>query len=194
MASEFSIRAINDWRAEIHTDMARAQRVSMDVFRRDSPNALRHLLILMAQSARALTPQAKKRRKVLNDAHGPYVNIIGQNGHESKRYKWMFSRPEARGTWEGAQTIRGRGLAKRSWMWGLQAAGKGNPIPGTGEVRKVSAGTRMVGWVKINALSYIGKIMPAGYQRMAEQKAVNKLMKQAEMKLVRAFERKVGRR
>jgi hypothetical protein len=36
--------------------------------------------------------------------------------------------------------------------------------------------------------------MPAGYQAAAEQKAVNKLMKQAEMKMVRAFEREVGRR
>ena len=190
MASDFTIRAVNDWRAEVHTDFAMARRVSMDVWRRSAIEATKHMLILMAQSARALTPQSPKRRKVLRDDKGEYVERWSK-GEVKQLRPWMYKQPGARGTWEGAQTIRNRGLAKRSWMWGLA---KGKPVPGASEVGPIRSGTRTIGWQKINRLSYIDAIMPSGYQQAAERSAINKLMKQAEMKMVRAFEREVGRR
>ena len=198
MANDFTIRAVNDWRGAVHVDLARALRVSQDVWRRDAENATKHMLIVMAQSARAMTPQARKNRKVQRDEHGEYVEVV-KSGVASKRYRWMFSGadPKVRGTWEGAKSIRYRGLAKRSWMWGLSKAGgkeTSKAIPGTSEVGKVSTGGRVVGWFKRDSLSYIDKIMPSGWLAAVEQKAINRVMKQAETRMVRQFEREVGRR
>jgi hypothetical protein len=211
MASDFTIRAINNWRAEVHTSMATAARVSMEVWHREGTEATRILLAYMAQSARAMTKQSPQYRPVKTDAHGEYVERH-HHGQVAKIYKWMYSeerraermaellkkrlygvsvRSKRVGTWEGAQTIRNRGLAKRSWMWGF---GKQHPMQGVAVVDRVTSGGRSVGYQLTNRLGYIDKIMPAGYQAAAEQKAVNKLMKQAEMKMVKAFEREVGRR
>lgn len=209
MASAFTIRAVNDWRAAVHTDFATAQRVSMDVWRRSATEATKHLLILMAQSARALTKQSPKRRKVMRDEHGEYVERW-KNGIMRKDYRWMHSdarRAEqaqkqiatwgrvkkslAIGSWEDAQTIRNRGLAKRSWMWGF---GKGKILDNVTVVSNIRSGNKVIGYELRNRLSYIDRIMPSGYQQQAEQKAISKLMKQAEMKMVREFERAIGRR
>ena len=190
MASDFTIRAVNNWRAAVHTDMATAARVSMDVWRREGTEATKHLLILMAQSAAAMTKQAQRRRKVQSDKHGEYVEILRQSGEASKRYRWQYSKPDARGTWEGAQTIRNRGLARRSWMWGF---GKGHALSNVTVVDRVHSGGKSVGYQLTNRLGYIDTIMPPGYQAAAEQKAINKLMKQAEMKMVRAYEREINR-
>ena len=194
MASGFSIKAVNDWRGAVHVDLSRALRVSMDVWGKDAPNATKRMLIVMAQSARAMTPQAKKNRKVLSDGKSQYVEIV-RNGEAKRAYRWQFDRGTRAGTWEGARSISGRGLAKRSWMWGLARAGKqSKPISGTSIVAQVKKGARTVGWQKTNRLSYIDEIMPAGYQRIAEQKAINKVMKQAETRMVRQFERRAGHR
>jgi hypothetical protein len=190
MANDFTIRAVNNWRATMHAEYSHALRVSMDVWGREADQATKHMLILMAQSARAMTPQAPARRKVQQDGSGRYVEKYNKAGELVKRYQWQFSQPGARGTWEGAQKIGNRGLAKRSWLWGLA---KGKPIAGTSEVGRIQSGARVVGWQKINRLDYIDAIMPAGYQQAADQKAISKLMKQAEMKMVRAYERSIGR-
>ena len=190
MASDFVIRAINDWRAEVHSSMATAARVSMEVWRREGTEATRILLAYMAQSARAMTPQAKSRRKVETDEHGQHVVVMRQAGEPVKRYKWQYGRPDSKGTWEGAQTIRNRGMARRSWMWGF---GKDKPMAGVAVVDRIGMGGKVVGYQLTNRLGYIDKIMPSGYQAMAEQKAINKLMKQAELKMTRAYEREIGR-
>jgi hypothetical protein len=145
----------------------------------------------MAQSARAMTKQAKERRPIQLDGNKEFVEVLRQSGEATRRYKWQYEQDGARGTWEGAQTIRNRGMAKRSWMWGF---GKEHPMKMVTVVDRVTSGGRSVGYQLTNRLGYIDKIMPAGYQAAAEQKAVNKLMKQAEMKMVKAFEREVGRR
>jgi hypothetical protein len=211
MASDFTIRAINNWRAEVHTSMATAALVSMEVWHREGTEATRILLAYMAQSARAMTKQSPEYRPVKTDEHGEYVERH-HHGQVAKIYKWMYSeahmakerarlmashvyglrrRAHRLGTWEGAQTISNRGMAKRSWMWGF---GKDHPMKMVTVVDRVTSGGRSVGYQLTNRLGYIDKIMPAGYQAAAEQKAVNKLMKQAEMKMVRAYEREVGRR
>lgn len=191
MASDFTIRAINNWRAEVHTSMATAARVSMEVWHREGTEATRILLAYMAQSARAMTKQAKERRPIQLDGNKEFVEVLRQSGEATRRYKWQYKQDGARGTWEGAQTIRNRGMAKRSWMWGF---GKGHALSGVTVVDRVTSGGKSVGYQLTNRLGYIDAIMPPGYQVAAEQKAVNKLMKQAEMKMVRAFEREVGRR
>jgi hypothetical protein len=163
----------------------------MEVWRREGTEATKHLLILMAQSARAMTPQAKARRPVQRDGNKEFVEVLRQSGEATRLYKWQYAQDGVRGTWEGAQTIRNRGMAKRSWMWGF---GKQHPLQNVAVVERLHNGARVVGYQLTNRLGYIDRIMPAGYQAAAEQKAVNKLMKQAEDKMVKAFEREVGRR
>ena len=68
------------------------------------------------------------------------------------------------------------------------------PISGTFLVAQLRSGRHTVGWKKENRLGYIEKIMTAGWLQQVEAKAVNKVMKQAEMRMVRNFERKAGRR
>ncbi|MFH1603761.1 MAG: hypothetical protein ABIH03_07625, partial [Pseudomonadota bacterium] len=109
-----------------------------------------------------------------------------------------------RGTFEGAREIRGRGLAKRSWMWGLSAI-KGDVAGyrGAGAARKPLLGVARAytvgrgdvqGYVLENHLSYMLKIIPPGYEAICARKATNLIMKRAEMKMVKDFERSVGRR
>lgn len=190
--------------------MATAARVSMEVWRREGTEATRILLAYMAQSARAMTPISPEYRKKGHDEHGEYVERW-HHGKMTKLYKWMYSaerlaRENARmlavgvygrkrraarlGSWEKAQTIRNRGMAKRSWMWGF---GKEHPLAGVAVVDRIGMGGKVVGYQLTNNLGYIDRIMPSGYQAIAEQKAINKLMKQAEMKMVKAFEREIGR-
>lgn len=192
MASDFTIRAVNNWRATMHAQYSDALRVSMDVWRRDASEATKHMLILMAQSASAQAPKAAARRPVLRDERGEYVEVFRQGRPESRRYKWQFERPDARITWDQARRVGSRGLARRSWLWGLSKSGK--PISGTSRVDQIRSGARMIGWLKENRLSYIDKIMPSGFETVAAAKATNKLMKQAEMKMVKDFEREIGRR
>lgn len=173
----------------MHSQVSTALQVSMDVWNRNATEATKHMLIVMAQSAAAATPQAKRTRPVLRDDHGEYVVVYKQNRGHFPVYKWMAEGKNK--SWDRLQNIRNRGLAKRSWLWGLKAGSK--PIAGTSRVDPIRSGARMVGWQKTNSLGYIDKIMPSGYQQEAEQKAINKVMKLAEMKMVREFEREIGR-
>ena len=214
MANEFTIKALNDWRAAITPTLDRALRISIDVWGRNADEATLHMLILMAQSAGAMTPQSQKVRTVYTNSFGPFVTKYKQNGKKpSNWYKWQFEdmanekaaeirkmyrgsdvfgniRGRRKGTWEDAHIIKNRGLAKRSWLWGLSSNRK--PIAGTSEVFRIKT-QRLIGWQKTNKLSYIDKIMPPGYEQMASQKAMNKLLKNAEMKMVRDYERSIGR-
>jgi hypothetical protein len=205
VASEFSIRAVNDWRAAVHTDLSTALRVSRDVFGRNAAQATKHMIIVMAQSARALTKEAAKTRPVIHDEYNrPFVWILHQSGDAGKLYKWQAEQRGADG-WERAQRIGNRGLAKRSWMWGLSqikgdvagytgrgAAGK--PIPGVARSYEVRSGRDTVGYVMENRLGYLERILPAGWLATVEQKAVNLVMKRAEMKMVQEFAREIGKR
>jgi hypothetical protein len=225
MAGDFSIRAVNNWRAEMHASMSDALRVSRDVFNRNAAQATKHMIIVMAQSARAMTKQSPGYRPSKTDEHGEYVERW-DDGKVSKIYRWMFSQSylereaasrgyggeagmrryvAGRGTWEGATTIRNRGLAKRSWMWGLSgirgdiagymgAGAAKRAIPGVSVGSEIRRGSQVVGHMITNRLGYLLKILPSGWQAAVEQKAVNKVMKQAEMKMVKEFERDIGRR
>lgn len=190
MATDFTIRAVNDWRAAITPTMERTLRVSMDVWRRSAADATKHMLILMAQSAAKMTPRSKKNRQVLRDEKNrQYVERMTQEGDTKKIYRFQCKRPDSRITWERAKSIGNRGLAQKSWLWGLGS--KRKPIPGTSEVKQLQSG-RLIGWQKTNRLVYIDKIMPANYQQAAEQKAMSRILKQAESRMVKQFEREVG--
>ena len=129
--------------------------------------------------------------------------MLHQGHPASKRYKWMAKGDELK--WERMQTIYNRGLAKRSWMWGLSAlqgdvegyTGRGaaaKPMAGVARAWTVGNGREVVGHVMENRLGYLERILPGGWLATVEQKATNLIMKRAEMKMVREFERSIGRR
>ena len=90
-------------------------------------------------------------------------------------------------------------------MWGLSgirgdvagyvgAGAARKAIPGVSVGSEVRSGSQVVGHMITNRLGYLEKILPSGWLQAVEQKAVNKVMKQAEMKMVKEFERDIGRR
>lgn len=211
MAGEFTITAVNDWRAGVHVDLSRALRVSMDVWRRDGLQATKHMLILMAQSAAAMTPSAKRNRTVMHDARlngAKYVEVYNGGKGPTRVHQFRFSsllkgKDRLEGTWENAKKVGYAGLARRSWMWGLSSIagdvpgykGRGSYKPMRGVARSYTLNQgKVVGHVLENRLSYLMKIIPPNYARIAESNAVSKLLKQAEMKMVRTFEQSIGRR
>lgn len=207
MASAVSLKTIGDWRKEIHTPLATALAVSMDVTGRTGSEACKHAIILMAKSAAAITPpkrpSPKKNRKVMHDPRmgkgaGQYVDVYTQGRSKpSKLHKFRFDSGDLRGTWARAKQIgNNSGLAKRSWMWGLGKLGAtntGSPIPGTSSVSALR-GAEINGYIKKNKLSYITKILPSGWESVVQRKATNLIMKQAEQKIERKFKADVRRK
>ena len=214
MAGKVTITPSNNWLGEMEKTLTNALAVSMQVMGRTGADACKHALILMAQSARAITPKAKNKRQVHKDEHGAYVDYYKhvEGGQVSRRavkyYKWMFEsqsgakQNETLNTimgrnfmnWDWARRINHSGLAKRSWMWGLKGAER-KPIPGTCNVFSIqNDSTQVYGYIKENKLSYITKIMPAGWEQAVAQKATNKIMKQAAMKMERAWRGAIARR
>jgi hypothetical protein len=199
-----SIRTVGNWRAGMETSLRDALHVRMDTSGRTAARVCRDAIIMMAQSARALTPQSVKKRKVQKDSHGEYITTY-KNGSASSLYKFRFLEQKAtqiatwghnrgilRGTWEQAQIIKSRGLAKRSWMWGL-AGLRGSmdvsrAIPGVATLKKILS-KNFGGFVLANRLSYLEKILPGGWRQIVEAKAINKIMKQGEMKLQKDWSR-----
>lgn len=202
MASTATLKTIGNWDKQIGVPLADALGVSMDIMGRTGEEACRHALILMAQSARAMTKQAPKNRKVMRDQNGAsYIEAFTKAGQPTRVYKWQFGdrAPENRrldGTWDEALTIGNRGLGKRSWMWGLAKLGAkntGGAIRGTSAVFSVT-GAQANGYIKENRLSYILKAMPAGWEAAVVLRAGNKIMAQARAKMERAWQAAMRRR
>jgi len=157
----------------------------------------------MAQSAGKLAARKSrsKQRKINRDEHGQYVNVYVQNRLAPiKVYKWMFDdrnqQERIPGTWDDAKKIGNLGLAKRSWMWGLQRFGKGfaqisAPIPGTSRVAIIRE-ANLNGYIKENKLHYITKALPRGWERMVERAATRRIMGTARNKLERKYRREMG--
>lgn len=204
MAGAASLKLIGDWNAKVGVGLRDALSVSMDVAGRTGEQACQHALILMAQSARALTVTAKKNRQVLLDArlHGAkYVeNWVKGKTEPQRLYKFQFdgaanARDAIPGTWENARKIGNAGLAKRSWMWGLaklKPMHTGKAIPGASRVFAVTS-EKVNGYIKENRLDYILKAMPSGWEASVAQAATNKIMAQARMRLERQWEREARR-
>lgn len=204
----FTIKTIGDWNRDIAVTLDRAVQVSTDIFKRSAEQAVKHAVILMAQSlsskgGNALTPTAKPRREIKTDRKGEYVEIYRQGSSEPKKvYKWFYSKVhDSWGNlkqvsnftgasmddagWEKAQVIKNAGLSRKSWMWGLgQWGGKGEtqPVSDAYEV-SFSKTSEKVEAIKRNKLGYITKIMPANWAEEAASRASNKIMAQAARKM-----------
>lgn len=203
MPKAVSLRTIGNWDKTIGVTIGEAMGVAMDVIGMTGEKACRQALVFMAQSARKLTPSAKKNRRVMRDDNGKYVeNYIQGRDDFQKIYQWMMAgntggdigEGKIRGTWENAKRIGNQGLAKRSWLWGLGKLGArqtGSAIRGTSRVSSIR-GETISGYIKEDKLSYITKIMPAGWERQVERSAGNKIMANARRKMERKFKREVG--
>lgn len=142
------LQALGEWDKEVGVPIDRAISASMRVMGRTAFDATKQAVILMAQSARAMTPQSRSRRGIVRGTQrmGPYVQdwtgADRRGGVPSKIYRFFFS-PDfdpntirdgafkssalaARkrfNSFDEARVIRMRGLAKASWMWGLRRLG-----------------------------------------------------------------------
>ena len=192
MATATGLTILGNWSKEVHTPLANALAVSMDVMGRTGEQACRHALILMAQSARKVAKKSAKKRPILRDKLGKYVEVFHQPRAIKKLHEWAFSsgnNTRLNGTFEEARTIGASGLAGRSWMWGLARLGgkeKSRRIAGTFYVGTIT-GENLNGYFKKNTLSYIDKAMPSGWESAVEIAAGNKIMAQARDKMERKW-------
>ena len=192
MAGMVSLKTIGKWDKQIGVPLRDALAVSMDITGRTGEQACQHAIILMAQSARSLTPQAKKRRRVhRTKKKGEYILFDKPGKRQMEIRKWMFDYLERSyikhrfKSWDQAQQIKSRGLAKRSWMWGLKglsAKPTGKAIPGVGTLAAIKL-PNLNGYVLSNRLDYITKVMPSGWEHEVARRAGNKVMAQARNKL-----------
>ena len=197
-AGPVSLKILGDWKKQVAVPVRDFLAVSMEIGGRTGEQACRHALILMAQSARALTKTARKNRKVQKDEHGSYVENWTRGKQDfQKLYKWMFEGSEQErvpGTWENARKVGNAGLAKRSWMWGLaklKPMHTGKAIKGTSRVYSITQ-AKANGYIKENRLDYILDAMPAGWESMVQATAGNKIMAQARGKLEAKWRREMG--
>jgi hypothetical protein len=190
-----SIKTIGDWNAKVGVMLDQALQVSVDVFRRSAGQACKHAVILMAQSLaskrNALTPSSKVRRKVQYDSKGvPFVEVWNQAERTPRKvYKWFFKDDESK--WEAVKIIKNRGLAQKSWMWGLGQWGAPQttkPISGLSEVLYRESREKVEA-IKRNKLPYIEKIVSSSAIEQASQRASNKIMAQAARKMESQWKR-----
>lgn len=211
--SEGIFKLVGDWKKEMNVPLSTALQASIDVIGRTGEEACRHAIILMSQSASAITETSPQKRKIMRDpAFGGtgkgnrlkgsrYIEVWNQGDKQATKlfeYRWKFGfrdKPKLTGTFEEARTIVHRGLAKRSWMWGLGRFGKHTARAGIRGLFKIHTilGETVSGYVKENRLGYLAKAMPAAWPQMVEQAAANKIMKQAQMKLQRRWQAEMRR-
>ena len=91
-----------------------------------------------------------------------------------------------------------RGLAKSSWMWGLNRLGmtgtrgvKQKPIAGVTDISVIKS-ANLNGYMLQNRIKYLHKILPGGWESTVERKATNKIMAQARNKLERKWRQEMG--
>jgi hypothetical protein len=204
MASIASIKMVGDWTKQVSMPLHDYIGISMDVLGRNGEQACKHAIIKMAQSARAQTPQSPKNRKIERDGElrgAQFVTVFKSNGEESRIYKFQFDKRAQRegsalkGTWEQARNIAHRGLAKRSWMWGLKAFGKDDsgqkPLNGVTTLKTV-LGEKSCGYVLTDKLTYLMKILASGWSAAVGQAYGNQVMHAAARKIERDVARELS--
>ncbi len=197
MKEMVTFKAVGDWGKQIDVPLHNALMATVEMTGRSGRQACEMALVYMARSARAMTKQARKNRKTKRDQHGRYVEVREFDVKPSKFYKWMFDAPEKRPahmrgmTWEGIRRVPNRGLAKRSWFWGIAGLGKPTPegkkpMPGVVTVEEFIGG-KECGLILTNRLGYLRKVTPPNVESLAAQKASNQIMAQAAKRFERQF-------
>ena len=196
MPGKVTLDTIGNWSKEVGVPLSAALSVSTDITGQTGERACRQALIFMAMSARKITRQARKNRRVRKEKGRKYVEVWKKSGI-IKVFEWAFSKTNdsrIQGTWEQAKRIGARGLAKRSWMWGLAPLGKrpkSRPISGTFSLRTIRE-TTAAGYILNNQLDYIKRALPGGWEQSVARAASNRIMGNARRKLERKWQRAMG--
>jgi len=184
MVSALTIKAVDDWDKQMNVPLASALNATIELTGRNGREACKMAMIYMARSARSATRQSPVRRRVERDRYGEYMGIE-RKGQVRKLHRWRVEQDG--GDFKAARRIRNRGLAKRSWMWGLRGlndADAGNAIPGVAEtVEHVT--DESCGFILTNRLGYIMDAAPADIERRAANAASNQIMAQAAKRMER---------
>ena len=190
-----SIKAVGDWSKKMEIPLSNAIAATAELTGRSGRQACEQAMILMARSARARTDQSKKKRRIETGARkSKYVDIYQQRRENPRRF-YKASANES--MWENVRTIKERGLAKRSWFWGLSGLrrapqAKGRKIAGVTELHEfISRDSN--GLILTNKLKYIHEVTPAGLARIVAQKASTQIMGTAARAMERKFSVEVPR-
>ena len=199
MADSIVIEALGDWGKQIQIPLERAMTASMQQFGKSSDQVTKQMMDFETTSARVLTPEAQKTREVMFNPYFRHLMKRSQYKKYSKdanRYRgyfkyaaWFFKQPPKLPAFRYGNDmtklakIARRGLAQRSWRWGLQPLGipsEWNPIQGTQELYEyratISGASVTAGWKKVNKLNYLPAIMPPGWKQSVETAAVNRTL------------------
>jgi len=196
MPSAVTFKAMGDWRNQIRVPLRNVYAVSTEVSGRTGEQTCKHAIILMAKSAGVLAKKSKARRRIMRDGGmggAEYVNVYQQGKPQpSKLYKFRFgdgvrAGDRIEGTWEEAKKIANKGLASRSWLWGLKAinksTGKRSPIRGVAKMTVLKGGNKVNGYILTNRLDYIDNAMPDRWEDAVSRSVTNTLMAQAAKRL-----------
>jgi hypothetical protein len=194
MASDATLKMVGDWSSQVAIPLSNALAATVEMTGRSGRQACDRAMVMMAQSARAMTKQAPKNRPVKTGPHGKYVERYSASGIKED-YQWRFDpnrTPRPRITWEQAKRIVNRKLAGRSWMWGVMglrdSLGASNPIPGVAQLDEIIGETEC-GLILTNRLGYITKpgVMPGGWEQEVERRATDRIMAQIAGQIERQF-------
>ena len=189
---KISIKALDDWNKRLDVPLSNAMAASIEIVGGTGRKACEKALVYMAMSAaRArnnLTQAAKKNRPTLEDKHGKYVERYRYDGKIAKDYKWSVERAGNR-TWDQAREIVNRGLARRSWMWGIadfHKQAKGKPIYGVADVAEIVAKNEC-GLILTNRLGYIQSAIVPNLEQQVATMASNSIMAQSAREIEKLF-------
>jgi hypothetical protein len=196
------LRAIGNWQAQIEVPLRDALAASVQFLGRTGQEACKHVVIMMAQSARKNTSVAAKKRPIQRGANGrDFIEVLRQppkppitvwlpedgtrGGERVTAYTDRTSvkalgKTRAELVGEFGQ-IKNRGLAKSSWFWGGAGRASGaseKPAPRAGMVTFgpiTSPGE--VGWELVNRLPFIQApgVMKPGWEAQAHASAIARL-------------------
>lgn len=182
-----TIRPIGDWANQVAGPLNYAMGAWSVASKKSGDELTRNAVGFMAQSARKLTPQSRARRKIeRNTSFGDFVTVwrseretpvfLGSRLQNPEKYDQNKAR---------LLPINLRGLAKASWGWGMNKLGvlsnaqKFQDRRDVTSVRRI-AETGFYGYELSNRLSYITKIMPAGWGKSSAISAANRMNAAAE--------------
>ena len=205
MSLDVTMRAVGDWNKKMDVPLHNALQSSIVMTGRSGRQACEWAIVLMSKSARASTPEAKKDRPIKKGEYGDYV-VRYKKRSRAVDWKWMFSDQQNKNgastkfqgkyhlnrTWEEGKAIPRRGLAKRSWFWGLKGLSssrrlpKSKDMPGVATLEEVYK-MASAGFILTNKLKYIKKIMPAGFENKAAKSASQRIMTVTAKKMEKEF-------
>jgi hypothetical protein len=196
MPRAVTMQAIGDWNKQMDVPLANALAASIELTGRQGRRAVVASMVMMAQTARKVTKQSKPNRKIQRDGNIKYFER--ERGGDSARvfeYWWksagVSDNPWVKGnaSFEDARKIKNRGLAKRSWMWGIKdisnSAAISKPIPGVTDLQEFIG--RECGMVLTNRLSYIRDAAPADVEDQAARAASNRIMAMAAKSMEKTY-------